>query len=251
MLRRLFSLGSAVSLLLCIVTVVLWVRTSRHYEMWCAGSADSAFATAVSGRGEIWVGINTFHHSRREGRAAVRRWQLQRMQATEEARNMEANGYKPPPIWISSNFKARVAVRPDFGINLIVPHWFLIPLLLAGSLICWRASRYRQVPHRFCRRCGYDLRATPDRCPECGTPVAQRTFVRGNEVTDHARATNNTQCHPPAGSGSQRRRFWQSASMIATGRNVTSTTSRDAQVSGIALPGFLLPARGGHRRPPA
>jgi hypothetical protein len=54
------------------------------------------------------------------------------------------------------------------------PHWKLA-VLFALPLV-WRArNRYRRWDAERsagkCARCNYDLRATPDRCPECGTLV--------------------------------------------------------------------------------
>jgi hypothetical protein len=56
---------------------------------------------------------------------------------------------------------------------LIVPYWSVVGvagLLLIAAL--WRVRRVRKLEHAgCCTACGYDLRFSRDRCPECGSMV--------------------------------------------------------------------------------
>ncbi len=58
--------------------------------------------------------------------------------------------------------------------NVVFPYWCaLMPSLIFPTL--WLARRTRHRRRRAagrCHHCGYDLRATPGRCPECGTAAA-------------------------------------------------------------------------------
>jgi hypothetical protein len=56
-----------------------------------------------------------------------------------------------------------------------LPVWFLT-IAFAALPLMWIAvlRRRSNVPANHCHSCGYDLRATPDRCPECGTVPPQK-----------------------------------------------------------------------------
>jgi len=57
-------------------------------------------------------------------------------------------------------------------------HVHLISLILVFATLgtlAWAISRHRRQKRQvgYCVQCGYDLRATPERCPECGTVVSK------------------------------------------------------------------------------
>lgn len=62
---------------------------------------------------------------------------------------------RPVPDWL----------RLPMGVS-----YFLFPIM---ALYAYLLARRARVRYRLglCVRCGYDIRATPDRCPECGTAV--------------------------------------------------------------------------------
>jgi hypothetical protein len=57
---------------------------------------------------------------------------------------------------------------------LVVPWWSVaavFAMLPLARIAAWLRRR-RHAARGLCPRCGYDLRATPERCPECGMAAA-------------------------------------------------------------------------------
>ena len=95
--------------------------------------------------------------------------------------------YLAVSIWIQG-FRI-VSVHPKYGLSYRWYYWdveinvsqimrvpwgaLTLPLLILPIYWLWKRMLYRQWERsrvRVCKRCGYDLRASTGRCPECGEP---------------------------------------------------------------------------------
>jgi hypothetical protein len=72
--------------------------------------------------------------------------------------------------WILSGWWKQSRNRQTFSTSIQFSYAFVIVLSSVPPLTSMLVRRWQRRRQRagFCPACGYDLRATPDRCPECG-----------------------------------------------------------------------------------
>jgi hypothetical protein len=170
--------ATVMSAVLCVATVVSWVRSFRVVDEWVwSDGADRPRRVYRMGHRYVWAAARgrvyamhdtswwfppQFRHARHDPAG----WAL-----APDATYGSVLGFR----WAAhvGTPMASSVTMPPFTLYrvVVVPHAFLAAFaaVLPGVRLArgWRRRRGRAAGR--CARCGYDLRATPGRCPECGT----------------------------------------------------------------------------------
>ena len=176
----LLSILTALSLLLCVAAGVLWARSSTHVDgLSCRDAARNGGVAATTVPGAIeWTqrrraGVEP--RSTQPGRWEVivlRQPRVSGLLRLNPERSYLGFGYDACEFSLSLLTPGGGTVRQTLR-GVVTPLWaWVIPFaLLPARALLTRASRRRRdfASRGLCVRCGYDLRATPGRCPECGT----------------------------------------------------------------------------------
>lgn len=171
MLRRGRGLLSLISLLLCLLSAFLWIiSTGRADSFSLSREQQSARQHQLVGRGVsnvVWIyssagfcqiGIERWAYFA-SNEPFIWVWRSRHDRLDQIRTSMNISGW-----WKGGPNKATWSTSIQFPYALTAVIFAILPLV---NLMLHRRRRRRVLEHQ-CVGCGYDLRATPDRCPECG-----------------------------------------------------------------------------------
>lgn len=169
--RRIVTISCAmVSMFLSALACAFWIRGGWRIDIVTCGDRSREHGAAfISGQGRLVVGLNT--RSEHSGICAGS-WAVQQSEAlVETAQWLAISGDNDVRGFAWGGFV--IAWGPEYYryAMISIPAWFgvVTPGLLA-TLLFMRQSRTRSLRRDGrCLSCGYDLRASPITCPECGT----------------------------------------------------------------------------------
>jgi hypothetical protein len=192
--RWLFNFAAFLSLALCLASIVEWVHLGRvHLGFSVSPTIHSQFAAMACER-VVVIRFSSVPWPI-SPRAEIQRGNL-RIGAvtpnTSDVGELLAGG-RPTSGWMweladfavvrrGYSYASRSGGAPHVSVDtsLFLPYWLIIlfSIVVPGW---WAVLRHRKrlrearaVSGR-CVACGYDLRATPERCPECGAVAASFT----------------------------------------------------------------------------
>jgi hypothetical protein len=184
-LRRLRRALPVASLALCITATTLWIASYWFAQM--IGHRRSTVLQADS----LGADVTSTSHSVSMVRGIVRCYggtistrhvpgedsEPERV-GTTHTLSASSDSFEKPvtedQTWLGFRFER----RPGHGWDLWFPAWVVVLVTAVPPALSaprWYAVFTRR-PASHCQGCGYDMRATPDRCPECGRAPRHATI---------------------------------------------------------------------------
>ena len=191
MTRRLLNLFTLLSLLFCVAAVILWVRSySRgHVLLWTLSNLDQPLGlkpryeeTRIieSAHGGIQLirarseGYMSLAVADRPPESGVRCWPSARL--TYPLLGRSDVSAPDALFWTLCGFQVLAQSeridRDSYSTQTITVPWWFVVMVSGVPPAAHLINKGRRTAAGTCSKCGYDLRATPGRCPECGAAPA-------------------------------------------------------------------------------